>query len=110
MCVCVCVCVWCMWCVSACVFVKVVFSDESMIQLSGGQRKTWTRGERGGRTVDSYAPKRQFWAALGLTRSSALVPVARVNAKAYLDTLQHHLLPLTKRRPTLKFQQVLPPS
>lgn len=84
---------------------QVIFSDEVGIQLPGGQRASWTKGPRGVRTVRQFSPKIQFWAALGYGGSSSLVRVDRVNAQRYTETLRHHLLPLTRHRPNLLFQQ-----
>ncbi len=76
------------------------------MQLQLGRRRTWTDGARGVRVADGFAQKVQFWAALGSQRSSPLVRVDRVTGSSYVETLRRHLMPLTRRRPHIFFQQV----
>ena len=85
---------------------NVIFSDEVAVQLSSGQRFTWTfNNQRGVRVVNAYAPKRIFWAALGRNGSSALVDCGRVTAASYTATLTKHLVPLMRRNRGAVFQQ-----
>jgi hypothetical protein len=84
------------------VFILVIFSDETYIDVGNAVRTQFVRRVQGGRITDKHCSTRRafrqrllFWGCFsGRGGRGSLVHVPRtMNTATYISTLQHHLLP-----------------
>lgn len=79
---------------------KVLFTDETMIDLDGGKRRIWhKRGFRPKRGKTKYSRKRMFWAGLSRERTTPLFPIfGTMNSNSYIALLREKVIPWMRKR------------
>jgi transposase len=79
---------------------KVLFTDETMIDLYGGKRKIWHKREsRPKWGKKKYSRKRMFWAGLSREKITPLLPIfGTMNSDSYIALFREKVIPWMRRR------------